>query len=161
MSFVFRVTIKEDDMDSRKILFLLCVIGFACADVVKFLDCGSSTGKVSLVDITPCPTQPCDLKKGGNYSVNVTFVSNVETEKSTAVVHGIIAGLPIPFPIPVSDGCHSGINCPIHMQNAYHYVATLPVKSEYPCLKLVVKWELKDDGNKDLFCIEFPVQIVS
>ncbi|KAJ0041608.1 hypothetical protein NL108_012563, partial [Boleophthalmus pectinirostris] len=57
----------------------------------------------------------------------------VETLKSTAVVHGVIAGVPVPFPIPVSDGCQSGINCPIEMQKFYNYVTTLPVKTEYPC----------------------------
>lgn len=147
-------------MDSWKTFFLLfCVIPFTCTEIVKFLDCGSSTGKVSIVDISPCPVQPCELKKGGNYTVNVTFVSDVDTPVSTAVVHGIIAGVPIPFAIPISDGCQSGINCPIRTQQNYHYVATLPVKPVYPCLKLTVEWELRDDNNKDMFCIKFPVQI--
>ncbi|XP_072313724.1 NPC intracellular cholesterol transporter 2-like [Eucyclogobius newberryi] len=158
----FGVTYKEDNMDSWKSLFIiLSVIGFTCAEVVKFLDCGSSVGKVSVVGITPCPTQPCKLKKGENYSVNVTFVSEVQTQASTAVVHGIIAGIPIPFPIPVSDGCHSGISCPIQVNQVYHYVATLPVKTEYPSLKVTVEWELRDDSSKDLFCIKFPIEIVS
>uniref|UniRef100_A0A8C6WL52 NPC intracellular cholesterol transporter 2 n=1 Tax=Neogobius melanostomus TaxID=47308 RepID=A0A8C6WL52_9GOBI len=159
----FSVT-NNDDMDSWKsFILLLCVIPFTCAEIVKFVDCGSSTGKVSIVDITPCPSLPCPLKKGGNYSVNVTFVSGEydSTQKSTAVVHGVIAGVPIPFQIPQSDGCKSGINCPIHKESSYHYVATLPVKSEYPCLKVTVEWELKDDGNNDMFCIKFPIEIVN
>lgn len=56
----------------------------------------------------------------------------VESQKSKAVVHGIIAGIPVPFPIPMEDGCKSGIKCPIHTQQSYHYVNALPVKSEYP-----------------------------
>ncbi|CAL9686606.1 unnamed protein product [Knipowitschia caucasica] len=148
-------------MDSWKTsLVLVCLIGFTCADLVKFIDCGSSVGKVSSVDITPCPTQPCQLKKGQDYSVNVTFLSDDETQKSTALVHGVVAGVAIPFPIPVDDGCKSGINCPIQKQHSYSYVATLPIKSEYPCLKVVVEWELRDDNSKDLFCIKFPIQIV-
>lgn len=149
-------------MDTWKsLILLLSLMTFTCAEVVKYIDCGSSDGKVTMVDITPCATQPCPLKQGQDYTVNVTFVSNVETENSTAVVHGIIAGVPIPFPIPVSNGCMSGIECPIHKLQTYHYVATLPVKSEYPRIKLVVEWELKDDDSKDLFCIKFPVQIVT
>lgn len=112
------------------------------------------------MDVTPCPSIPCQLKKGGNYSVNVTFVSAVESVKSTAVVHGIIAGVPIPFTIPISDGCQSGINCPIHNQVSYHYIATLPVKAQYPKINVVVEWELKDVNNLDMFCIKFPVKIV-
>ncbi|XP_047467965.1 NPC intracellular cholesterol transporter 2-like [Mugil cephalus] len=146
-------------MDSRAgLVVLLCLIGFTCAEV-KFIDCGSATGKVATVDVKPCPTQPCQLHRGQDYSVNVTFMSNVESKTSTAVVHGIIAGAPIPFAIPNPDGCKSGIQCPMKKQ-MYNYVATLAVKSEYPAIKLVVKWELRDDTNSDLFCVEFPIQIV-
>ncbi|XP_039992241.1 NPC intracellular cholesterol transporter 2-like [Xiphias gladius] len=139
----------------------LCLMGFTCAVPVKFIDCGSCSGKVVMVDISPCPNQPCQLHKGQSYSVNVTFTSTVESKTSKALVHGIIAGVSIPFPIPKEDGCQSGIQCPIQKQQTYHYQNTLPVKSEYPAIKLVVEWELRDDNKQDLFCIRFPVQIVS
>ncbi|CAJ1073613.1 NPC intracellular cholesterol transporter 2-like [Xyrichtys novacula] len=142
-------------------IVLLCLMGFTCADLVKFKDCGSESAKVAMVDINPCPVQPCQLKKGQSYSVNVTFTSDVQSQTSTAQVHGVIAGVPIPFPIPNEDGCKSGIQCPIQPKLTYHYVNGLPVKTEYPAIKLVVKWELRDDNKKDLFCILFPVQIVS
>ncbi|XP_056446731.1 NPC intracellular cholesterol transporter 2-like [Gadus macrocephalus] len=137
------------------------LIAFTCAEPVKYHDCGSAVGKVSMVDIKPCPNQPCQLHKGQSYSVNVTFSSAVESQTSKAIVHGVIAGVPIPFPIPIQDGCKSGIACPIQKETNYHYVNDLPVKTEYPSIKLLVEWELKDDEGKDLFCIEFPVQIVS
>ncbi|KAM4626020.1 NPC intracellular cholesterol transporter 2-like [Polymixia lowei] len=149
-------------MDFRSAsIVLFCLIVFTCAEPVKYVDCGSSVGKVSMVDVTPCPHLPCQLRKGQSYSVNVTFNSDVESKTSKAVVHGVIAGVPIPFPIPIADGCKSGIECPIQKQTSYHYVNELPVKSEYPSIKLVVEWELRDDTNNDLFCIKFPVQIVS
>lgn len=59
-------------------------------------------------------------------------VIGVVSQTSTAVVHGVIAGVPIPFPIPIEDGCKSGIQCPIQMKQQYHYLNSLPVKSEYP-----------------------------
>lgn len=59
-------------------------------------------------------------------------VVDVDSQASKAVVHGIIAGVHVPFPIPNDDGCKSGIQCPINKQKTYQYVATLPVKSEYP-----------------------------
>ncbi|CAK6957062.1 NPC intracellular cholesterol transporter 2-like [Scomber scombrus] len=149
-------------MDVRiGLIALFCLMGFTCADPVKYVDCGSSTGKVSIVDINPCSSQPCQLHKGESYSVNVTFNSAVESQTSKATVHGIIAGVPVPYPIPNEDGCKSGIQCPIKKQQTYHYLNSLPVKSEYPAIKLVVKWELKDDNDQDLFCIKFPVQIVN
>lgn len=122
---------------------------------------GSVDGQPSVVDIEPCDSEPCHLKKGQNYSITVTFVSAVESLKSMAVVHGIIAGVPIPFHITNSDGCMSGINCPIHAKDQYKYTATLPVRVEYPSIKVTVEWELRDDAKKDLFCIEFPIQIES
>jgi len=149
-------------MDLRTgVVVLLCLIGLSCAEPVKFKDCGSDAGTVTLVNISPCPTQPCQLKKGGSYSVNVTFSSGVQSKTSKAVVHGVIAGVPVPFPIPNEDGCTSGIQCPIQQTQVYNYLNTLPVKTDYPAIKLVVKWELRDDSSKDLFCILFPVQIVS
>ncbi|KAK2878610.1 hypothetical protein Q8A67_019401 [Cirrhinus molitorella] len=140
---------------------LLSFLACANAEVVKFADCGSIEGKVAEVDIQPCPQQPCPLHKGQSYTVNVTFTSNVASQTSTAVVHGVVAGVPVPFPIPQPDGCKSGIQCPIEPQKTYSYVNQLPVKNEYPAIKLVVEWELRDDSSKDLFCIKFPVQIVS
>ncbi|XP_028250837.1 NPC intracellular cholesterol transporter 2-like [Parambassis ranga] len=148
-------------MDSRPaVVVLLCLMGFTCAELVKFIDCGSTSGKVATVDINPCASQPCQLHRGDSYSVNVTFNSGVESQTSTAVVHGIVAGVPIPFAIPIVDGCKSGIQCPIQKQQTCHYQTALPVKAEYPAIKVVVEWELRDDNKQDLFCIKFPVQIV-
>ncbi|XP_052009259.1 NPC intracellular cholesterol transporter 2 [Xyrauchen texanus] len=149
-------------MDYRVIcVILLSFLAYTNAEPVRFLDCGSEDGKVFEVDILPCSKQPCQLHKGQSYTVNVTFSSDVISQTSKAVVHGVLAGLPVPFPIPVEDGCKCGILCPIQPQQMYSYVNQLPVKSEYPAIKLVVEWELKDDSSKDLFCIKFPVQIVS
>ncbi|XP_007252570.2 NPC intracellular cholesterol transporter 2 [Astyanax mexicanus] len=149
-------------MDFRLICaVLLPLLAFTRAEQVKFADCGSVEGKVSQVDISPCPTQPCVLHKGKSYTVNVTFSSDVDSQTSKALVHGVIAGVPVPYPIPEEDGCKSGIKCPIQKQKSYSYINELPVKAEYPSIKVVVEWELRDDSSKDLFCIKFPVQIVS
>ncbi|KAF4102506.1 NPC intracellular cholesterol transporter 2 [Onychostoma macrolepis] len=149
-------------MDYRVLgVVLFSFLAYTNAEHVKFADCGSVEGKVSVVDIQPCPSQPCQLRKGQSYTVNVTFTSSVASQTSTAVVHGVVAGVPVPFPIPQSDGCKSGIQCPIVPQKTYSYVNQLPVKNEYPAIKLVVEWELRDDPSKDLFCIKFPVQIVN
>ncbi|XP_036406239.1 NPC intracellular cholesterol transporter 2-like [Megalops cyprinoides] len=144
-----------------RIAICLALFSVASAELVKFIDCGSAEGKVITVDIQPCPTQPCQLHKGQSYGVNVTFSSAVESQTSKAVVHGVILKVPVPFPIPNDDGCQSGITCPIQKQKVYSYVNKLPVKTQYPSIKLVVEWELRDDSGKDLFCIKFPVQITS
>lgn len=70
------------------------------------------------------------------FDLTLIFLSvvAVESQTSTAVVHGVIAGVPVPFPIPIEDGCKSGIQCPIQKQQMYHYLNSLPVKSEYPAV---------------------------
>ncbi|XP_006865670.1 PREDICTED: epididymal secretory protein E1 [Chrysochloris asiatica] len=144
------------------VVFLLLVLSAASlAERVKFQDCGSVVGVVQEVNVSPCPTQPCQLVRGQSYSVNVTFTSNTYSKNSTALVHGIVMGLPVPFPIPVPDGCKSGISCPIQKDKSYNYLNKLPVKNEYPTIKLLVKWELRDDKDQCLFCWEIPLQIVS
>ncbi|KAK6481480.1 NPC intracellular cholesterol transporter 2-like [Huso huso] len=129
-------------------LVLASLVAVSVAEPIKYLDCGSVVGKISSVDVTPC-------------TVNTVVSSDAASQTSKAIVHGVIAGVPIPFPIPNEDGCKSGIQCPIQQQKTYSYVNQLPVKTEYPSLKLVVEWELRDDNNKDYFCFKFPVQITS
>nr|XP_042108709.1 NPC intracellular cholesterol transporter 2 isoform X1 [Ovis aries]XP_042108710.1 NPC intracellular cholesterol transporter 2 isoform X1 [Ovis aries] len=120
---------------------------------------GSGVGVIKEVNVSPCPTQPCKLHKGQSYSVNVTFTSNTQSQSSKAVVHGIVMGIPVPFPIPESDGCKSGIRCPIEKDKTYNYVNKLPVKSEYPSIKVVVEWELTDDKNQRFFCWQIPIEV--
>lgn len=140
-------------------ILLLALAAATRAEPLRFKDCGSKVGVIKEVNVSPCPTQPCELHKGQSYSVNVTFTSGTQSENSSATVYGILAGLPVFFPIPEPDGCKSGINCPIQKDKTYSYLNKLPVKSEYPSIKLVVKWELEDDKKQNLFCWEIPVEI--
>ncbi|KAG5857543.1 NPC intracellular cholesterol transporter 2-like [Anguilla rostrata] len=148
-------------MEIRVVSICLSLFVLTYAEPVKYVDCGSAVAKVSSVEVSPCPKQPCELKRGQSYAVNVTFLSDDASQTSKAVVHGVIAGIPVPFSIPNDDGCTSGVVCPIQKAKTYSYVNQLPVKSTYPSIKLLVEWELMDDLGKDLFCIKFPVQITS
>uniref|UniRef100_U3JUV9 NPC intracellular cholesterol transporter 2 n=1 Tax=Ficedula albicollis TaxID=59894 RepID=U3JUV9_FICAL len=101
------------------------------------------------------------LSEGTSYSINVTFASKIESQGSQARVYGEMLHVDVPFPIPEPDGCKSGIQCPIQKGHSYSYLNKLPVKSEYPSIKLIVKWELVDDKDQMLFCWKIPVQITS
>ncbi|XP_029410285.1 NPC intracellular cholesterol transporter 2 isoform X2 [Nannospalax galili] len=117
---------------------LLAFVAAAQAEPVFFKDCGSMVGVIKEVNVSPCSTQPCALHKGQSYSVNVTFTSSTQSENSTAQVHGILAGVPVFFPIPEPDGCKCGINCPIQKDKTYSYLNKLPVKNEYPSVETAV-----------------------
>lgn len=65
--------------------------------------------------------------------------TDVDTTNLTAVVHGVIMGLAVPFPLPNPDGCvDSGVTCPLTTGNSYKYKAVLPVLNEYPQVSLII-----------------------
>ncbi|NXS53220.1 NPC2 protein, partial [Brachypteracias leptosomus] len=148
-------------MVSSPLALLLALGATALAEPLRFVDCGSKDGSIQEVNVSPCPTQPCLLHKGTSYSINVTFASKIESQGSKARVYGEMLHVDIPFPIPEPDGCKSGIQCPIQKGHSYSYLNKLPVKSEYPSIKLIVKWELVDDQDQMLFCWKIPVEITS
>ncbi|KAH1172107.1 hypothetical protein KIL84_007725 [Mauremys mutica] len=135
--------------------------GHGPSDGKRTVPAGSKDGSITEVNVSPCPTQPCQLQKGTSYSVNVTFSSKIDSQGSKAKVYGEILHVDVPFPIPEPDGCKSGIQCPIEKGHSYSYLNKLPVKSEYPSIKLIVQWELIDDQGQMLFCWKIPVQITS
>lgn len=71
-------------------------------------------------------------------------LTGTESQGSKAMVYGILMGVPIAFPIPESDGCKSGVNCPIEKNKTYSYLNKLPVKSDYPSVSDIV---VKDTGG--------------
>jgi len=130
---------------------------------ILYKDCGSKLGKIDEVDVFPCNHyEGCILQKGKDYTINVTFSLTKPVVDAKVVVHGIISFIPIPFPVQPNDACvNSGLKCPLNANIKYRYTATLPVKTDYPSVKLIVKWELQDDKTKDdLFCFEAPLKIV-
>ena len=53
--------------------------------------------------------------------------------KATAVVHGVIHGVSIPFHIDNPDACKkSGLTCPLKPKLSVTYQAVLQVKTAYP-----------------------------
>ncbi|CAH1790762.1 unnamed protein product [Owenia fusiformis] len=142
-----------------RICIFSCIILGALSIPVVWKDCGSKTGGIKSVDVTPCGAQPCVLKHNSNVTMKVQFVANAMSKTLTSVVHGIIAGVPVPFPIPNPDGCKSNVTCPVKSGDMNTYSNVLFVNPSYPKLKLVVKWELKDDSTNDMFCFVIPVSI--
>ncbi|XP_063804388.1 NPC intracellular cholesterol transporter 2 [Pseudophryne corroboree] len=142
------------------VLWAVVFVSVAVSEPLVFKDCGCVQGKLISVDVSPCPTQPCPLVKGSTYTINVTFTSSEDSPSCSAVVHGLIGGFPVPFPLPEADGCKSGISCPVKAGQTYTYLTKMPIKPEYPQMKLVVRWELRDADNKNYFCWVIPVHIV-
>ncbi|RNA35195.1 epididymal secretory E1 [Brachionus plicatilis] len=128
-------------------------------DIYK--DCGSETGSINKVTITDCTQSPCVFTKGKNYTLVLEFTSKVDTTKVVNHVYGIVAKIPVPFPLPNGDGCTLGINCPVKSGDSVKESVTLPVLQEYPKISLFVKWQVMDQNNKQMICLLFPVSIKS
>jgi Niemann-Pick C2 protein len=141
-------------------LFVSLLSGIDC---ISWKSCDESgRGKVTAIRVAGCENVPvCSMKRGYNASISIDFVINEDTTSAKSVVHGIVAGIPVSFPLPNPDACKdSGVKCPLKKGTTYTYSTIIPIKKEYPCIKLVVKWELQDQNSKDIFCIEMPVAIV-
>jgi len=69
------------------------------------------------------------------------FVLDEDTPGATAVVHGIIAGVPVPFPIPNPDACKdSGLTCPLNNGKQYTYATNIFIRTEYPSVRAICYW---------------------
>ncbi|VDK43747.1 unnamed protein product [Taenia asiatica] len=78
------------------------------------------------------------------------------------VVHGIIAGIPVPFPLPDNDLCHFvQPGCSIKPNSSEQMDYSLYVKESYPSIQLTIKWQLVNEVGVDLVCIKFPAKLSS
>jgi len=145
------------------IVVVLVLASFSSAATPPYKLCASPKGTLVSLDVTPCVAgQPCKFPKGQNATIKVTFTPNEAVASGKAVVHGIIAGVPVPFPLPDADLCKfSTPACPFAASTTYTYSNQLFVAKEYPAISVVVKWELQDPSASDIVCVEFPIQIVS
>lgn len=126
-----------------------------------FTDCGSVNGQVSSVTVSNCPEgqTECALTRGTDADITIKFSSKEESKTLKAVVHGVIAGVPIPFRLPQSDACKTGVSCPLESGESYTYSNKLSIKNSYPPLAVRVRYELKDDNGADVICVEIPCKI--
>lgn len=100
---------------------------------------GSVKSKPEEVDVIPCPSRPCELKKGTSVTVEVRFIPNENVTKATTLIYGKIGDVLVPFPAAEPDACkNSGITCPMIAGKEYKFKATLAVKEEYPAVQLYI-----------------------
>lgn len=145
----------------RQFIILSVIFGYVCC--VTFKDCGkdAAKGAVKGIKITNCAAAGvCTLVKGTNVTVTVDFKAPLDAAKATTAVHGIIGGIPVPFPLPGADACTGcGLTCPLKKGTSYEYHKVIEVKNVYPSVRLVVKWEVEDSKGNQVFCFEVPAEI--
>ncbi|KOC67818.1 Protein NPC2 like protein [Habropoda laboriosa] len=145
-------------------ILLLCYLSFSpTCRAFDVQDCGSKIGKFTSVTLG-CDMKKsiCDLIPNTNASIEIDFTVDKDVSAVTAVVHGIIMDVSIPFPLANANACAtptSDVSCPLEKGGSYHYKNVLPVHKSYPKLAVTVKWQLKDENNENIVCILVPARI--
>lgn len=140
-------------------VFLLCFYAGTCT-YYPITDCGSKKGKFDKISLSCSGDSECILKRNQNVTINIQFTPSEDVTSVTSVVHGIIEGLPVPFPIPNPNACvNSGLQCPLNKGKQYNYSAVFFVKRSYPKVRVHVKWEMRDDNKEDIICFIIPARI--
>ena len=66
------------------------------------------------------------------------MVADKNITAGKTIVHGIIDGVPVPFPVDNPDVCKEhGITCPMAAEKTQTFKDILPVKSEYPSVSSI------------------------
>ncbi|UJR15689.1 hypothetical protein I4U23_002623 [Adineta vaga] len=139
---------------------LFCSLSFVWS-ATPYKDCGSDLATIQAFEVTDCTAAPCKLIKGHTYSMNLTLQAKAPSKTASVSIHGIIGGIPVPFPIPETDACKMGIKCPVAQGDVNVATFSIPVLQSYPSLSLYVKIEVvADDAKKDFTCLQFPATIV-
>nr|CAH8819258.1 unnamed protein product [Trichobilharzia regenti] len=141
----------------------VCLLALSQLTVGKlFRDCGSTKGSIVSMTVTPCDTKPCSLYKGKNATITIDFKTSSAVTKASAIVHGILSHIPVPFPLDNPDVCKFVTpSCPLKPSEAkYTYNYTMLTSTSYPSIRVGIKWELQDEDGNDIVCVEFPAQIV-
>ncbi|KAL4238709.1 Phosphatidylglycerol/phosphatidylinositol transfer protein [Mactra antiquata] len=145
--------------------YVLCIFVAVCFTAVSAdLTCGGRSEVSSIQCNGKEMTKGglCELKRGQNASLVLAFVPGMSSKNVTAVCHGVIGGIPIPFNSINHQGCEGLTpSCPLVPKRPETFKTTIPVKQEYPKLKLIIKWELQDIASgDDVVCIVIPAQLV-
>ena len=61
----------------------------------------------------------------------IAFVEEAFTDL-TNKLYGLIAGVPVPFPLPQEDACKLGVTCPIVAGTQYVETVGLTIESVWP-----------------------------
>nr|CAH8819250.1 unnamed protein product [Trichobilharzia regenti] len=144
------------------IAWIIVVSLFHFVNTQPFRDCGSKIGSLISLTVTPCDKTPCALYKGHNSTITIEFNTSETVKNGRISVHGVLAHVPVPFPLDNSDLCQFvSPTCPlINSIPKYTHTYTMFVKTSYPSISLVVRWELKNSSDEDIVCVEFPAQLI-
>ncbi|XP_052768221.1 NPC intracellular cholesterol transporter 2-like [Mya arenaria] len=131
-------------------------------DILGALDgthLASSHGTVHSIYLGPCEHEPCQITAGQTYNATINFTANENTPTATNECQGEIAGAWVDFPVKPINACGYGVTCPIVKGETYTYTASVTCPADVNSMRMVGKWMVKDDMNRDIICFAFPLVI--
>ena len=153
-------------MASKFCFLLMCAIIVEKSTEIelKTVDCGSSLGKFSdLVINCDEGSEPdnCKFSKNKKYAGSLKVTPNTDINNATIVLHAIIGGATVPFPLPDKNLCEGhDVTCPLKAEQEVVPTISISVPSDAPPVKLTAKMEFQSNG-KDLACVEFLAEITA
>uniref|UniRef100_A0A1D1XVL5 Protein NPC2 n=1 Tax=Anthurium amnicola TaxID=1678845 RepID=A0A1D1XVL5_9ARAE len=141
------------------LLALAAVVPAVLAADIEDCSDNEDLGKFISAQVSGCTEDDdkCPLKRGENVTITISFKTNKDIKSVAQVVHGVMAGLPVPFPLDNPDACqNTGLKCPLAAGATQEYHFGLFVKPVYPKVSVKVKWELQNEDKKQIICVLIP-----
>ncbi|XP_015921939.1 NPC intracellular cholesterol transporter 2-like [Parasteatoda tepidariorum] len=121
-------------------------------------DCGSKNGIVRNVSVSGCSASDtrCRLPRGTAVNITVEFESEVDSRSVTAQAYGTAFGVPLPLRVKHEDVCRNDISCPIKDGETYIDRNAINIPSLAPRIRTNVVYELRDQMQNRIVCVEIP-----
>ena len=127
---------------------------YKCPKVTKCLS------ELKSVDVTPCPTEPCDFPHGVTVNSTIEFIPTETVTDGRISIYGILHGVNVSFPLSTPNLCsHHNVSCPLKEGVPVYLTISLPISKFYPDVELVAEFVLKDQHEACLFCFEMSCKI--
>ncbi|CAI9730146.1 Hypothetical predicted protein [Octopus vulgaris] len=141
------------------LLLVMSTLAFAKGSLV-FEDCGSNQATIDSVSVSNCTKLPCQIKRGSQMHLNVSFTPKVSINSAKVKVYGIVHGINIPFPVSPEDACkNSGLHCPLSPGTTANYHYSLDISNDFPEISVIIKWLILQ-GKVDVFCFEISALLI-
>uniref|UniRef100_G3MPB0 MD-2-related lipid-recognition domain-containing protein n=1 Tax=Amblyomma maculatum TaxID=34609 RepID=G3MPB0_AMBMU len=145
-------------MNGAAALGVLVFAVMAQARQISFKSCG---GAVQSVQMQPCSSEPCAIRRGDTARIDMAFTSNQNSPTLVMAISAMLEDdLELPLPMTDRDGCKGrGIQCPLRESAAYTFNYKLKVEPFYPKMNTTAKLNLTG-ARGTVACVQFPVRLV-
>ncbi|CAG2171873.1 unnamed protein product [Oppiella nova] len=150
-------------MKTSIVLLLSLISQYSDVSCVEFKDCGSVDGKVTSIVVQDCGVSDdyCPLHIGKTASIDMKFTANVDSDKATVILTGIIPDIGA-IEYLTEDGCNGKYNlkCPIKKGNQYEMKFEMQAPPVPADMTLSILVKLVDSNGKNMICQQFPAHVI-